>query len=204
MIKRLQTKYLNSHLKHSVLDIKSTYETLLESHTGKELEYLWFNEWFEKVAFKHADDEPHIRHELLALWNEYSQLDITLDKYLNNDLVYKYDELSIAYFQSYMWYKIKGIEYERHIIKYLSEKTNGRLKETNGAVDRIYKIDAILNGNIAIQIKNYNFYLKAANDFYKKAKKYNKVTRYMYLGIDGMREYINGVWTPVDIKEVIK
>ncbi len=200
MLESLQKKYLNSHLRYSVMDIKNTYETLMLHYEGIKLEYQWFNKWYKKVGDYFAHDFD-MEAQLVKLWNGYLYCGTTIEEYINEDLLQQYDELAVAYFQSYMVYKVRGIVYENKVFEEL-KKFCPLIKETTNYEDRMFKVD-LRHKRIGIQVKNYNFTEYGANKFYRKAKKWNRIDRYIWYGNDGCFEYIKGTWTKVNIEEVI-
>lgn len=201
MIRQLNSKYMNRYLSNSVIQIKDTYTPLYEKYTGKVLDYKWFNCWHEQVAAKHQYDY-NIKEELLKLFLDYIKSGDDIETFCQPSLLWKYEELTLAYFQSYMFYKVAGIRFEIETIKEFQE-LQPDLVETSKYTDHNFKIDCTYK-KIAIQIKNYNFSFKMAEEFYNSAVRYDLAKRYVYYGTDGAYERIEGVWIYTNIKELLK
>lgn len=200
MIKELQNKYMNRYLSKSVIQVKDTYTPLYEKYSGLNLDYEWFMCWYEQVALRHAEDFD-MRRELVNLFNLYSASGKSLEAFCEPVLLERFDELTVAYFQAYMWYKVAGIRYEMECIKKF-QVVQPEVVECSKYVDHNFKIDCTYN-KIAIQIKNYNFSYKMAEEFYHKARRWGKCNRFVYYGTNGAFEKIDGVWRSVDIWEVL-
>lgn len=204
----LQRKYMNRFLRKSVIQIKETFTDLYNVFQDKELEHKWYYSWFNTLSSNlYGTEYEYIVGEIRDMWETYNQQEKPLDEWLGGWMLNRWDELSIAYFQSYMIYKIGGIIYEMKVIDEL-KSINKDIVETKTYVDHNYKIDVICN-NIAIQIKNYDWSEFYGNQFVRKAKWYNKTNRYIWYGTDGCYEATIDVfntiqWKKIDINKILE